>query len=213
MKRHIRTLALSLALGAAIAPLAAFAEPAAAAADGSLSTLPRGDIPDQLDAGQREAYRAVFAAIRDSRWTDAQIGLDTMKPGPLHAIARAELFTAKGSPKVELEPLLAWLNEGAELPQAAAIARLATARGATVLPPLPPVQTLIWQDGAPRRVHAKSIKSDLIAADLALKMQPLVKADLGADAQALLEGTEGLTPRWRPRPPPATVTGRCRAAG
>ena len=33
-------------------------------------------------------------------------------------------------------------------------------------PPLPQAQRLIWQDGAPRRVRAKSGKSDEIAADL-----------------------------------------------
>jgi len=184
-------LALAVALTATPLPALA-AEPVA---DASLSAIPGAErIPSQLDAAQRDGYRTVFTAIRESRWTDAQIGLDTMKPGPLHAIARAELYTAKGSPKVELEPLLAFLNEAPELPEAAAIARLATARGAIELPPLPQAQTLIWQDGAPRRAHAKSIKSDLIAADLALKMQPYVKADMGTEAQALLEGTEGLTP-------------------
>ncbi|HVF95592.1 MAG TPA: lytic transglycosylase domain-containing protein [Sphingomonas sp.] len=151
-------------------------------------------IPDQLDAGQREAYRAVFAAIRAQRWTDAQIGLATMKPGPLHAIARAELYTAKGSPKVELEPLVQLLNEAPELPAAEALARLATARGATMLPPLPVAQRLIWQDGAPRRVRAKSNNSDLIAADLAVRMQPLVKLDQAVEAQALLDATVGLGP-------------------
>ena len=190
----MRTLAFAVALGAATSPLPALAaEPAAA--DAVLAGLPRAErIPNQLDAGQREVYRAVFAAIRDSRWTDAQIGLDAMKPGPLHAVARAELYTAKGSPKVELDPLVAALAQGPELPQAAALARLARARGALDLPPLPEARTLIWQDGAPRRVHVRSNGSDLIAADLAARMQPFVKADMGTEAQALLEGTQGLTP-------------------
>jgi len=151
-------------------------------------------IPDQLDAEQRGAYRQVFAAIRDGKWTDAQIQLDTMKPGPLHAIARAEMYTAKGSPRVELEPLVALLNEAPELPEAEQVARLASLRGAVGLPPLPVAQRLIWQDGAPRRVRAKSLKGDLIAADLALKMQPYVKADMGREAQSLLDSTVGLTP-------------------
>jgi len=189
-----RTLAWALALGTLPLPaLAATAAPEPAA-DASLSGLTRGEgIPDQLDAAQREGYRAVFRAIRESRWSDAQIGLDAMKPGPLHAVARAEMYIAKGSPKVELEPLLALLTEAPDLPEAPALARLARIRGAVDLPPLPGTQTLIWQDGAPRRARAKSIKSDLIAADLATKMQPFIKADMGAAAQALLEGTEGLT--------------------
>ncbi|MCP3735365.1 lytic transglycosylase domain-containing protein [Sphingomonas sp. RP10(2022)] len=189
------TAKLALGLALLACPIAAHAaEPGPEPAEARLAGAGADRIPDQLDAGQRDAYRAVFQAIRDGKWQDAQIGLDAMKPGPLHAIARAELFTAKGSPKVELAPLVALLNEAPELPEAADLARLAKARGAIELPPLPMAQRLIWQDGAPRRVRAKATKSDEIAADLATKMQPFVKADLGADAQSLLETTQGLTP-------------------
>lgn len=188
-----RFLALALAAATLAQPMAAAAAPSDG--NGAASQLPRGEhIPTQLDAQQRAGYQAVFAAIHDGRWSDAQIGLDSMKPGPLHAIARAEMYTAKGSPRVELDPLVALLTEAPELPEGAALARLAVARGAVDLPPLPVSQTLIWQDGAPRRIHVKSNKSDLIAANLATRMQPFVKADMGPEAQALLESTEGLTP-------------------
>jgi len=175
---------------------ASAAEPGTSAGgDARITAASRNDrIPDQLDSAQREGYRAVFQAIRDGRWQDAQMGLDAMKPGPLHAIARAELYTAKGSPKVELEPLVALLNEAPELPEAADLARLAKVRGASELPPLPVAQRLIWQDGAPRRVRAKTTRSDEIAAELAVKMQPYTKGDQGAEAQVLLESTPGLTP-------------------
>lgn len=152
-----------------------------------------GGIPALLSADQRAGYRAVFAAIRESRWQDAQIALDSMASGPLHAYARAELFTAKGSPRVELEPLMKLLGEAPELPQAEALARLAGARGATALPPLPTQQRLVWQDGAPARIRARATRSDAIAADLAIRMQPLVKADLGSEAEALLDSTDGLS--------------------
>src|SRR3546814_5381941 len=91
-----------------------------------------------------------------------------MKPGPLHAIARAELYTAAGSPKVPLEPLLALLREAPELPQAAQLSRLAALRGATDadLPPLPEVHDLRWIAGAPSRRRAKGI-SDAASAALA----------------------------------------------
>jgi soluble lytic murein transglycosylase-like protein len=186
-----------IGLGLLALPLPAqAAEPAA-----DVRTASAARVPAQLDTVQREGYAAVFAAIREERWTDAQIGLDTLKPGPLHAVARAQLYTAKGSPKVEAEQIVALLNEAPELPQAEALARLAKARGVTELPPLPAARTLIWQDGAPRRARAKTVKSDQIAADLALAMQPFVKADDGPGAQALLESTEGLTPEalteWR----------------
>ncbi|MHA6723104.1 lytic transglycosylase domain-containing protein [Sphingomonas sp. RS2018] len=171
----------------------------------TLSSAPRGDgIPDQLDGEQRAAYRAVFASIRGQRWADAQLQLDAMKPGPLHAIARAEMFTAKGSPKATLEPLLALLAEAPELPQAAQIAKLAKSRGAESLPMLPIEQRLIWVDGAPNRLRAATIRSDAAAAALSVAMQPLIKEDRGAEAEALVESKAGLlTPEalieWRQR--------------
>ena len=182
---------LKLALAVATATIPLLAAPARAEPPAPVQTA---RIPAQLESGQRDAYRQVFAAMRDGRWQDAQIGLDAMKPGPLHALARAELYTAKGSPKVDVSQLTQLLNEAPELPQAEAVRRLAVARGAVDLPPLPQAQRLIWQDGAPRRVRAKATRSDLVAADLSVKMQPFVKADDGPAAEALLYGTGGLTP-------------------
>ncbi|MGK6319752.1 transglycosylase SLT domain-containing protein [Sphingomonas sp. DT-204] len=195
--------AFLVAIAAMTLPAVAHAgvEPAAVDAGGApgqryptTSAAPQGDgVPDQLDAGQRSAYRAVFAAIRESRWTDAQIQLDAMKPGPLHAFARAQLYTAKGSPKVDLSQLAQLLADAPELPQAAQIARLAAARGAIDLPSLPAQQQLIWYDGAPNRRRLKSTaRSDAAAAELARAMQPLIKADRGAEAEALVESKASL---------------------
>src|SRR3546814_8533564 len=127
-----------------------------------------------------------------------------MKPGLLHAIARADLYTAAGSPKVALEPLLALLREASVLPQAAQLSRLAALRGATDadLPPLPEVHDLRRIAGAPSRRRAKGI-SDAASAALATEMRPFIKADDGASAEALLDQTQGLTPEatteWRQR--------------
>jgi hypothetical protein len=68
-------------------------------------------VPDQLDADQRSGYRRVFAAIRAGQWADAQLQLDSMKPGPLHALARAEIYTAKNSPKVDVMAIMTLLAE------------------------------------------------------------------------------------------------------
>ncbi len=144
-------------------------------------------IPDQLDGDQRAGYRAVFAAIRAGRWSDAQLQLDSMKPGPLHAIARAELYTARNSPRVEMTPLLALLAEAPELPEAEQIARMAKTRGATDLPVLPVAQRLVWFDAAPVRQRARSVKSDAAATEIALAIQPYVKSDNGPEAEALLD--------------------------
>ncbi|TKD52216.1 lytic transglycosylase domain-containing protein [Sphingomonas baiyangensis] len=143
-------------------------------------------VPYQLDDGQRSAYRSVFAAIRTGRWADAELQLDAMRRGPLHSIARAELYTAKGSPKIELLPLQALLAEAPELPHASDIARLAKLRGAEELPELPVANRLTWHDGAPNRIRLKSVKSDAAAAELATRMEPIIKDDLGAAGEALV---------------------------
>ena len=174
---------------------------APAQAGGPAAVMSRG-IPQQLDADQRDGYRAVFKAIREQRWADAQLQLSAMKPGPLHAIAQAELYLAKGSPKVENDPLLAVLADAPELPQAPAIARILSSRGLAA-PRLPVQQKLVWANGASTRGRAKPTKLDLAAAELALKMQPYIKGDMGPEAQALLEATPNLTPEaqteWQQR--------------
>lgn len=164
----------------------------ALAGDNAVTSQPDA-VPAQLDADQRTGYRIVFDAIRAKKWVDARLQLTTMKPGPLHSIAMAELLVAPGSPKAMAEELAKILAEAPELPQAEQLARLAKARGATDLPALPYTQALSWTGGAPIRARAKSLKSDQIAAELAIKMQPFIKEDRGAEAQALLENTPGLT--------------------
>jgi soluble lytic murein transglycosylase-like protein len=195
---------LLLATTAAFAPAAAHAAEPGVSAPTTVERVEGDGVPDQLDEGQRAAYRAIFASIRAERWTDAQLQLDAMRPGPLHALVRAELFTAKNSPKAAAEPLLALLAEAPELPHAAQLARLAKSRGAVETPQLPYEQKLVWYDGAPNRRRAATIKSDAAAAALTAAMTPLIKEDRGAEAEALVEVQAGvLTPdaltEWRQR--------------
>lgn len=160
----------------------------AASENPAATPLRDGDgIPDVLDADQRAGYRKVFAAIREKRWADADAALNAMRPGPLHAIARAELYTAAGSPKVELSPLLALIADAPELPQAEQLVRMARARGATDIAPLPGQQRLVWFDAAPTRVRVRSTRSDSASTEVALAIQPFVKADDGVEAEALVE--------------------------
>nr|WP_240953781.1 lytic transglycosylase domain-containing protein [Sphingomonas sp. G-3-2-10] len=144
-------------------------------------------IPDQLDTEQRAGYRAVFAAIRAGRWADATLQLNAMKPGPLHAIARAELYTARNSPKVDLAPLLQLLSEAPELPQADQLSRMALNRGATNVPALPSTTRLVWFDAAPVRQRVRTVRSDSASTEVALAIQPFIKADDGVSAEALVE--------------------------
>ena len=155
---------------------------------------PGDSIPSQLDEAQRAGYRAVFASIHDQKWLEARLQLATLPAGPLHPVALAEILTAKGSPRAELADLTRILAEAPDLPQAEQIARLAKARGLAEVPALPYTQALSWTRAAPARTRAKSTRSDLVAADLAVRMQPLIKEDRAVEAQALLEATVGLTP-------------------
>lgn len=197
------TARILLAACALIAPLTAYASDDRTPASFERREASDG-VPAQLSREERDAYRSVFAAIREARWADAQIKLDAMRPGLLHATARAELYLAKGSPKVELPQLMALLGEAPELPQAEQIARLAKLRGATDLPSLPAAQRMIWHAGAPIRKRYRSAKSDAAAAQVATAMAPLIKLDDAPGAEALLDtraadlDPETLT-EWRQR--------------
>ncbi len=155
-------------------------------ADAGKSARDNDGIPDQLNAEQRRQYAAVFAAIRAQRWDEAAQLLDSMRPGILHPIARAELYTAAGSPRVELQPLLDLLGQAPELPQAGQLSRLAELRGATSTPTLPYEQALRWYNGAPVRQRLRSISTNSAATEVVLAMQPYIKQDDGAGAEALL---------------------------
>lgn len=195
MKRHLLFAAIALSVPA-------IAHAGDRDADRSAQREAGDGVPAQLDTDQRNGYRAAFTAIRESRWTDAQIALDSMKTGPLHAIARAELYLAKGSPKVELAPILELLAQAPELPQGEQLARLAKLRGAAEMPLLPATQRMIWHDAPPVRTRLKSIRSDAAAAQIATAMQPLIKIDDAVGAEALVESRSSeLTPEalteWR----------------
>ena len=68
-------------------------------------------------------------------WASAQAGIAMLPPQILTPVAKAELYTAKGSPMVDLGSLQALIAEAPELPQADQLARMALTRGATT-PPL-----------------------------------------------------------------------------
>src|SRR5690606_11054007 len=79
----MRILLTAAALIALTGPV--HAEDAVAADEGPAAPAAARDgdgIPDQLNAEQRSAYRAIFAAIRGERWADAQLRLAAMPAGP-----------------------------------------------------------------------------------------------------------------------------------
>ena len=179
---RMRNLLLAAAMAFPAVPAFAAAEPGPANRHSAMPSL--------LTEAQRSGYREVFAAISASDWSTAAARLDAMGDGPLHAVARAELYLAKGSPKVELDPLLALIAKAPEMPQAAQLGRLAAARGATELPYIAQAQELRWQGGQPRRSRAKSVTGDPVATELEALVQPLIKDDQPAAAEALLTERE-----------------------
>lgn len=148
-------------------------------------------LTSALTAEQRSSYREIFAAIRAADWAGANARLEAMRDGPLHHVARARLYLAPGSPRVEIGPLLALLSNARELPQAEQLARLAATRGAVELPNLPSAQRLAGLAGQPRRGRARALRGDPVVNALDALIQPLIVADRPAEAEALLEARGG----------------------
>jgi soluble lytic murein transglycosylase-like protein len=142
-------------------------------------------VPTQLEGSERERYQAVFADLRAQNWTGAAARLDGMREGPLHNLARAMLYTAPGSPRVELGPLADLLGRAPELPQASDLHRLARSRGGSELAEPPSQQRLGWLGGQPRRERPRTIRGDPAADTLEPLIQPLLVADQPFEAEAL----------------------------
>jgi soluble lytic murein transglycosylase len=133
-------------------------------------------------------WRGVFDAIRAGNWAGAQAGIDSLPPSVLTPVARAELYTARGSPGVDLSRLQSLLAQAPELPDAEQLARLALTRGATTQPLIYPKRPVVGLGSAPRRYRAKPVSGEPIADALRSQLDPLVKADAAADAEALFLG-------------------------
>lgn len=175
-----------------LAGLTLAATPALAQSGGAQARpVQAAPVPSQLSTSERENYRAVFADLRAQNWAGAAGRLDGMRPGPLHDLARAMLYTMPGSPRVELEPLRSLLERASHLPQAADVARVARARGAVELPSLPQAQRLSGLSGQPRRQRARAIRGDAVADSLEPLIQPLLVADQPFEAETLLNTRSG----------------------
>lgn len=181
-----------LALAGAVA-VPVMAQPTATVTAGALSA----NFAPQLGPNARARYKDIFASIRSGQWDVAQAGLDSMPEGPLHAIARAELYLAKGSPKVEAETIAELLEKSPWLPQAAQLARLAKSRGMDAEFNLPAAQDMIWLGSAPRRARMMA-SQDGVANALNARIQPLIKDNMPFEAEAIvMESEASLSPEGR----------------
>lgn len=145
-------------------------------------------------------WPGVFQAIRNGEWAAAQAGIAALPDDLLKPVAKAELYTARNSPRVELQPLLALLAEAPDLPQAGQILRLVLARGATdaELPAIPVAARMVPLASAPRRHRSRPVQGDPAADALRLALEPLVKTDSAVEAEALYtQALPTLTPEGR----------------
>ncbi len=149
------------------------------------------NIPVQLSASERENYQAIFADLRAQNWAGAAGRLDAMRPGPLHDLARALLYTMPGSPRVEQRPLGELLERAPDLPQAADLARLASLRGSVAIPELPEPHRLADPAGQPRRQRPRAIRGDAVADALEPLIQPLLVDDQPFEAETLFNSRRG----------------------
>ena len=148
---------------------------------------------NQLGPNARALYQDIFAAIKASQWEVASAKIAAMPEGPLHNVARAELYLAKGSPKVDGETLAVLAEQARDLPQAQALVRIAKARGVEALPALPATQNLSWLGSAPRR--GKVAGSEARGTAMAAAVAPLLKNNQPNEAEAVVErAADGLTP-------------------
>jgi soluble lytic murein transglycosylase-like protein len=130
-------------------------------------------------------WRGVFSAIRNGDWASANAGINALPDDILRPVAKSELFTARGSPRVELQPLLSLLAEAPDLPKASQVLRMAQARGATELPTIPFAARMVPLGSAPRRHRSQPVQNDPAADALRLALEPLVKSDSAVEAEAL----------------------------
>ena len=131
-------------------------------------------------------WRGVFAAIDAGNWASAQAGITALPPSILTPVAKAELYTAKGSPIVDLASLQALISQDPELPEANQLGLMAIKRGATTAPLVIPEKPTIWLGSAPVRYKSKPVQGEPAADDLRSSLDPLVKADDASGAEALL---------------------------
>ena len=131
-------------------------------------------------------WRGVFDAIDAGKWSTARAGIAALPPSVLTPVAKAELYTAKGSPVVDLASIQALLAEAPDLPEADQLAALAVKRGLTTPPQIVAEKPTYVIGSAPIRYKAHPVQGEAYADQLRSILDPLIKADDAAGAEAQL---------------------------
>lgn len=175
-----------------------------AAANYFRSRADRSAVPRLLSEDDRAWYKDLFAAIKQQSWSKVTAMLDGRPDGPLHNVARAEYYTASGSPRIDLDRLTQWLATGTNLPEAEQIGALAVKRGATAAPVLPAPQMLVHLPDSPRRTRPAEVADGTMPAQVGAAILGKIKLDDPDNAKLLLDGVDaGLSAEarseWRQR--------------
>jgi soluble lytic murein transglycosylase len=172
---------------ASILALSPVAAAQANTSEGFRAIVSAQPAPTVLSKSEHTAYSEIYAALSAQKWDDAAKLIDRMPAGPMTAMARAELYLAPNSPKVEAAQLQALLQSAPYLPQAEQLETMARKRGADVLPDRPGIRRFSWLGGAPKRDLPNSIASDSLRNEL----QAFIKNDDPMSAERLLESKAG----------------------
>jgi len=131
-------------------------------------------------------WRGVFDAIDAGNWASAQAGIATLPPGILTPVAKAELYTARNSPVVDLTAIQALIAQAPEIPEAAQLAAMAVRRGALMAPPIIPERATVNLGSAPVRYRAHPVQGEPYADQLRTILDPLIKANDAGGAEAAM---------------------------
>lgn len=187
-----KTNALRLAVALACTP---FATAQANTSGGFRTVVSSQPAPNVLSAQEKAIFTAIYDTIRAEKWDEAARMIDAAPQGPMSAMARAELFIAPNSPKVEAEQLQALLEAAPYLPQAEQLATMARKRGLEMLPERPGIRRFSWLGGAPKRDLPANKASDSIRAELQvfIKNDQPFAAELFLESKAFVLSPEALT--------------------
>ena len=167
-------------------PVIAPTPPAPAIVQPRPVTTPAQSAPVAAPVVIPRDWRGVFDAIDAGNWASARAGIAALPPSLLTPVAKAELYTAKNSPTVDLASLQALLAEAPDLPQAQQLATMAWNRGATAMPWYVAPKATVTLGSAPVRYKAKPVLGEPAADQLRSLLDPLIKVDDGAGAEAQL---------------------------
>lgn len=135
------------------------------------------------------AFQRAISLIRAAQWDNARAQIDAIADRTLASFARAELFLAAGSPRVDGNELRSLIIEAPQIPQAAQLGRLAQTRGVSDIPSIPAAQRLTWAGSSPRRGNPRSIQDSAIG-PVRSAIQRRITEDDPAGAEAILSGVE-----------------------